>query len=146
MKIPFSSRKNDYPLIFLVLFPIGAVGYYSLEVAFRGFSHWSMALCGGICVCLIFLANRKLSHRSLLFRALIGAGIITVIEFVAGCIVNLWLEWGIWNYSHLPFNLLGQISLLFSLLWFLLCIPVCIACTLTDAAFSRHRLHVKKAE
>lgn len=125
---------------FLGLFAVGAVGYYSLELAFRGFSHWSMALCGGICVCLIYLANRRMAHRPLLLRALVGALIITAVELVAGCILNLYLHWGIWDYSHLPLNLWGQITPVFSGLWFLLCIPVCLGCSLTDGWLMRRRL------
>lgn len=122
-RIPlFSSRFLLFPLLFL----FGAVGYYLIEVAFRGYSHWSMALCGGICLCLIYLTNRRLSRRSLLLRALLGALIITAVEFVAGCILNLCLHWNIWDYSHLPLNLLGQITPVFSGIWFLLSIPVCV--------------------
>lgn len=50
----------------------------------------------------------------------IGAIIITALEFIVGVIVNLILKWNIWDYSMLPFNILGQISLPFSLIWFLL--------------------------
>lgn len=132
----------------LILFVLGGVGYYSLEVLFRGFSHWSMALCGGICLCLIYLANRRLSHRPLILRALIGAVIITAVEFAAGCILNLYLHWGIWDYSHLPLNLWGQITPVFSGVWFLLCIPVCIACSFADGLALRRRVRtdIRKAK
>lgn len=148
MKIPLSTPHKLGAKIpaFLVLFSVGAAGYYSLEIAFRGFSHWSMALCGGLCVYLIFLANRRLSHRPLLARAFMGALIITAVEFVAGCILNLWLGWSIWNYSHLPLNLLGQITPVFSAIWFLLCVPVCFLCTIADNRLLRHRFSTKKAE
>lgn len=146
MKSFFRPRLPKTLPLLLILFPIGAAGYYALEVAFRGFSHWTMALCGGLCVCLIFLANRKLADRPLLLRALAGAAIITAVEFVTGCIVNLWLGWGIWNYSHLPLNLLGQITPVFSAVWFLLCIPVCMGCSLANLALLRIQLRAKKAE
>ncbi len=111
-----------------ILFSVGGVGYYGLEVAFRGYSHWSMALCGGVCLLSIYHANRKLSKQNIAVRALAGAGIITLVEFVCGCIVNLALDWKVWDYSHLPMNLLGQICLPFTALWFVLCIPVCSIC------------------
>ena len=47
----------------------------------------------------------------------IGSIIITILEFITGCIVNLWLGWNIWDYSNLPYNLLGQISLFSSIGW-----------------------------
>lgn len=103
-----------------------------MELAFRGYSHWSMALCGGLCLCLIYLANRRLRHRPLLLRALTGALIVTAVEFAAGCVLNLYLGWHVWDYSRLPFNLFGQIAPLFSALWFALCIPLCFICSSFD--------------
>lgn len=58
-------------------------------------------------------------QQSLIAQAVISASVITVLEFVTGCIVNLWLGWQIWDYSELPFNLMGQICLYFFLLWIL---------------------------
>ena len=46
-------------------------------------------------------------------QCIIGSFVVTGIEFVSGCIVNLWLGWNVWDYSHLPLNLLGQICLPF---------------------------------
>lgn len=53
-------------------------------------------------------------------QAIIGSCIVTTGEFVSGCILNLWLGLGIWDYSNMPFNILGQICLPFSLLWVVL--------------------------
>ena len=44
-----------------------------------------------------------------------------IAEFITGCIVNLWLGWNVWDYSNLRFNLLGQTSLTFALLF----LPIC---------------------
>ena len=107
------------------LFAVGGGGYYLMEVICRGYSHWSMAICGGTCLLAIFHTNRRMSDKRLFTRAAVGAGIITAVEFICGCIVNLALGWRVWDYSHLPMNLLGQICFPFSLLWFGLCIPVC---------------------
>lgn len=109
----------------LLLFGIGGVGYYSLEVVFRGYSHISMGICGGVCLLFIYRMNRRMRKKRLALRALGGASIITVIEFICGCIVNLWLGLRVWDYSHLPLNLFGQICLPFSVLWFFLCFPIC---------------------
>ena len=109
----------------LLLFGIGGVGYYSLEVVFRGYSHISMGICGGVCLLFIYHMNRRMRKKRLALRALGGASIITVIEFICGCIVNLWLGLRVWDYSHLPLNLFGQICLPFSVLWFFLCFPIC---------------------
>lgn len=53
-------------------------------------------------------------------QAAICAGAITAVEFFAGVALNLRLGLGIWDYSHLPGNVLGQICPQFSLLWFAL--------------------------
>ena len=60
----------------------------------------------------------RLPDRPLWQRALLGAGLITGVEFLSGCVLNLWLRWAVWDYSRLPGNLLGQICLPFTLLWF----------------------------
>ena len=41
-------------------------------------------------------------------------------ELVAGLILNVWLGLGIWDYSTMPLNFMGQICLPFCLLWVLL--------------------------
>ena len=48
-------------------------------------------------------------------RGLIGAGIITGVELLAGAIWNR--SYRVWDYRDLPLNLKGQICLPFSLLW-----------------------------
>ena len=50
-------------------------------------------------------------------QAVAGAIIATAAEFAVGCVVNLWLGWGIWDYSDMPGNLMGQICPQFALLW-----------------------------
>ncbi|WP_298024657.1 putative ABC transporter permease [uncultured Dysosmobacter sp.] len=42
---------------------------------------------------------------------------ITAAEFAAGCVLNLWLGLGVWDYSEIPGNLLGQVCPQFTLLW-----------------------------
>lgn len=53
-------------------------------------------------------------------QAGIGAVIITVLEFICGCIVNLALGWNVWDYSNTPLNILGQVCLPFTIIWFLI--------------------------
>ena len=110
------------------LLSAGSSLYYSLEILWRGFSHWSMAVCGGLCLLLIYYMNRRLSSAFLLFRAASGAVIITVVELAAGCLFNLGLGLDIWDYSTHTLHLWGQISPYASARWFLLSIPVCWGC------------------
>ena len=107
----------------LVLFLIGGSVYFIMEVIFRGYSHWTMFILGGLCFFYLGLINELIPwEMPLQMQGLIGAGIVTALELVAGCILNLWLGWSIWDYSDMPFNVLGQICLPFSLLWVLLSI------------------------
>lgn len=101
------------------LFFIGGKLYTLIEILWRGFTHWTMFILGGGCFVIMGLLNEyRFSWKdSLLKQSLISAVIITIFEFITGCIVNLWLGWAVWDYSNLPFNLLGQICLYYFLLW-----------------------------
>ena len=113
--------KKIFKLIikYVVLFVTGGLVYMSLELLWRGYTHWTMGVLGGICFICLGLINELLSWKTpLALQMLIGSTIITILEFITGCIVNLWLGWNIWDYSNLPLNLLGQICLPFSILWY----------------------------
>lgn len=105
----------------IILFCVGGLLYVLCELMWRGYSHWTMFLVGGICFIMIGLINEVLPLDMTLVRQMaIGAAIITTVEFVSGCIINLWIGWNVWDYSGLPFNILGQVCLPFSFLWFLI--------------------------
>lgn len=109
----------------VVLLLVGGLIYYGIEVAWRGYSHWTMALVGGICFVLVGGINEFIPwEMPLALQGLIGAGIVTAVELIAGLILNVWLGLAIWDYSNLPLNFMGQICLPFSLLWVLLSVVV----------------------
>ena len=60
-------------------------------------------------------------------QAIAGGTVITAAEFAAGLVLNVWLGLGVWDYSGLPGNLLGQICPHFWALWCLLAGPVIVA-------------------
>lgn len=103
----------------MLLFVVGGKLYTLIEILWRGFSHWTMFCLGGGCFVIMGLLNEyRFSWKdALLKQATVSAGIITATEFITGCIVNVWCGWAVWDYSELPFNLLGQICLYYSLLW-----------------------------
>ena len=105
---------------YLVLFLIGGGIYYLIEVLARGFSHWTMFLVGGICFILIGIINEITPKIPLVQQMLLSMVIITVVEFISGCILNLWLGWGIWDYTDEIGNIFGQICIKHSIYWFLL--------------------------
>lgn len=102
----------------LFIFFIGFTTYISIEVIWRGHSHWSMGILGGLCFFLIGQIN-KICPRdyNLIFQCLLATAIVTALELVAGLILNVWLGLNIWDYSYMRFNFMGQISLQYSLLW-----------------------------
>lgn len=104
----------------LILFWIGGLIYILIELVARGRTHWTMFIVGGLAFFLIGCINEKYKKMPLAKQMLIGALVITALEFTCGCIVNLWLGWGVWDYSNMPFNLLGQICLPFTAIWFFL--------------------------
>lgn len=103
----------------LVLFLIGGRVYTWIELLWRGRTHWTMFVLGGVCFVIMGLLNEyKIPwHWCLVRQSVVSAAIITLFEFFTGCVINLWFGWNVWDYSELPFNLCGQISLYFFLLW-----------------------------
>lgn len=102
-----------------VLFLIGGAAYALIEILWRGHTHWTMFLLGGICFVIMGLLNEyKIPwHWCLVRQSVVSACVITVFEFVVGCIVNIRFGWQVWDYSDLPFNLCGQVCLYYFLLW-----------------------------
>lgn len=106
---------------YLVLFFIGGTIYVSLEHIWRGWSHWTMFILGGICFIALGLINEVLDWNTpMVLQMAIGCAIITTLEFITGCVVNIGLGWDIWDYSQYPLNFLGQISVGSSVLWYFL--------------------------
>ena len=92
--------------------------YIALELAWRGRSHWTMFILGGVCFAALGLINEVFPwDMPLWWQIVIGACLITALEFMTGCIVNLCLGWAVWDYSRLPGNVLGQICPQYCLLW-----------------------------
>lgn len=114
-----------------VIFLAGSCAYPTLEVAWRGHTHYSMALAGGVCLWLIDrVCCGALEHQSLFLRCLTGAGLITGVELAAGLVVNRVFQMGVWDYSNLPLNIMGQVCLPYSALWFGLTLPAMALCKL----------------
>ncbi len=110
------------------LFLIGGAGYGLLEVLWRGKTHWSMIITGGLCFIALYKFFKRAKELPLKIKCLVGGGIITGFEFFSGCIFNKLLKFGVWDYSDYRLNFKGQICALYSCLWTALCIPVSLIC------------------
>ena len=106
------------------IFNLSGFCYIFVEMAWRGYSHWTMFFTGGICFLILVRLFQAIKNRTLIEKCVYGALVITTVEFTIGCIVNLWLKMNVWNYSNMPFNILGQVCLLYSVLWGVLSIPI----------------------
>lgn len=109
----------------IAAFTAGFTGYPLLELLWRGRTHWSMALAGGVAGLLLYPLCTKKGARLICCKT---AVVITAVELVFGCVFNLFLRQNVWDYSKKPLNFLGQICLPYSCLWFLLGIPVQLLC------------------
>lgn len=114
---------------YLTVFMGGGVLYSLIEVAARGYTHWTMTLTGGICLLIMYLRYARHPEDSILFKCFFGMCVITFFEFTVGCVVNIIMGWNVWDYSHMYLNLLGQICPSYSAGWFLLSLPVAWVCT-----------------
>ena len=99
----------------MALFCLGGGSYCGLEMLYRGRTHGSMFLAGGASFLLVGQLNRTEPRLPMPWRAVAGAGIITLVELTAGLIFNR--DYAVWDYRNQPGNYHGQICPIFSSLW-----------------------------
>ena len=116
---------------YALLFLSGGVAYGMIELLFRGHTHWTMAIAGGICLIVFYHIN----HIPCVpwIKYLLGGGVITAVEGIFGIVFNIILDWNIWDYSNQWLNAGGQICVMFSAFWVLLSIPAFGLCHLLDS-------------
>lgn len=122
---------------YLMLFIAGGIGYGLIEILFRGYTHWSMIITGGSALLSLYLINEALKYTSIFIRAAAGSATITLLELTVGIIVNRIFLLDVWDYSDVPLNLLGQISLPFSICWYFLSIIVFLVFDIKDKLLYR---------
>ena len=108
---------------YFIIFLTGGTAYNIAEYLWCGYSHWTMAIDGGICLLGIYFIATG-TDLNFIYKVICSAGLITSVELISGIIINKILHWGVWDYSGLPMNFLGQICLRYTLLWAALCIPL----------------------
>ena len=114
----------------------GGLIYALIEIIFRGYTHWTMIIVGGLAVLGLYMISAM--RESVWKKWILGAAVILAIEFVAGIILNVILGWQVWDYSEYRFHLYGQICLRFAMYWLALCIPGnALCCLVRKKVFSR---------
>ena len=134
-------RKTEAAFLFLS----GGILYNLIEILWRGHTHWTMTVAGGLCLLLVHWVNLRYASLPLFARCGFDALLITAVELGVGVVCNLVLGLGVWDYSSVPGNLWGQVCPLFTFFWFLLSIPACGYSHLVHRVFTR-LAEAKKAE
>lgn len=125
----WKMKRFGGAVLSMLLWTWGGTMYFLLEVCYKTFSGRPEAISWTMLVLAIFLCvpvercGAELSWRTPLWLQALGcAAAVTAAELGAGLILNVWLGLGVWDYSHLPFNLWGQICPAYFLLWWVLCL------------------------
>lgn len=128
---------------YLFLWGTGGCLYYTFEVVFRGFSHWSMFVLGGICMCFAVWQGSTRNWQDPMYVQLARCMVfVTACEFITGIIVNKWMGWHVWDYTGMPLQLFGQICVPFMFLFaFLSGIGICLGGVLLWGAFGEKKPH-----
>ncbi|MBQ7654465.1 MAG: hypothetical protein IJS17_05275 [Clostridia bacterium] len=108
---------------YFIVFSFGAVLYGLTEVLFRGHTHWTMLLLGGIVFSALYFLDVLMQKTNYILKCLAGSAVISSMEFVCGYVVNIRLKMQVWDYSGIRFNLLGQVCPKYAAVWFMLCVP-----------------------
>ena len=122
------SRWGRRVLSMLLWFWGGTV-YFLLEVAWKTATgkpemiSWTMLVLAVLLTIPVERCGEQLPWGvPLWLQALACAALVTAAELAAGLILNVWLGLGVWDYSDLPGNFIGQICPQFAAVWFGLCL------------------------
>lgn len=102
------------------VFCTGGTAYMIIELLWRGYSHWSMFFLGGVCFAAAGVINKRLDGCRAAAKMAAVTAVITAFELAFGYIINIRLGLGVWDYSDMPYNFMGQICLKYAALWFAL--------------------------
>lgn len=122
------TRWADAVLSVLLWF-FGGTLYFLLEVIFKSVTghperiSWTMLVVAILLTIPVERAGEQLTWEvPLWLQALVCAALVTAVELAAGCVINLWLDLDVWDYTAMPGNLWGQICPQYSAIWWVLCL------------------------
>lgn len=126
-------------LYYAIMFGMGAFGYGLIEIMWRGYTHPSMALAGGIGMPILSVIEQRMKPLKYIYRCISGGLTVLSIEFVFGIIFNLNLGMNVWDYSMVPLNFKGQICFLYFTLWCFMSAPLLVCAELAHRRFFGER-------
>lgn len=101
--------------------------YFFMEVAWKTFHgkpdtiSWTMFLLAIILAIPLERFGAELPwEMPLMAQSAICGLAITSVEFFAGLIINVWFGMGVWDYSAMPGNIMGQVCPQFLVMWIVL--------------------------
>jgi len=109
-------QKNEIPAVFLG----GGICYLGIELLWRGTTHWSMGITGGLSAAVIYFFAVTCPEVPFWVQCITGSVFITFFELITGILVNGVFHLAVWDYSGKPINLWGQICFRYSLYWVVL--------------------------
>ena len=122
------TRWSD-AVLSMLLWSWGGTVYFLLEVAFKTLTghperiSWTMLVVAILLTIPVERAGEQLPWAvPLWLQALCCTALVTAVELAAGCVINLWLGWDVWEYTAMPGNILGQICPQYSAIWWVLCL------------------------
>lgn len=118
MKAKVTNKRKLIPL--LAIFMISGLIYVMLEILWRGYSHWTMFVCAGVCGIVMMGINDGLLKFDTDFRiqVVVSAFLCTTAELIFGLIFNS--DFTIWDYRDMIGTihcLNDQINIFFILIW-----------------------------
>lgn len=108
-----------------IIFCVSGILYVLIEFLWRGYSHWTMFLCAGLCGLVMANINNTLMKPDTDFRLQVTAAALscTAAEFLFGIAFNN--DFSIWDYRNTwgTIHWLGdQVNIIFILMWALIAV------------------------
>lgn len=129
MELWWTMTRYSKAVLSMLLWTWGGAVYFLLEVAYKTITNhperisWTMLVLAILLCIPVERCGAELPWKCPIWlQAAVCTILVTGVEFFAGVILNIWLGMDIWDYSGMPFNILGQICPQFIGVWWLLCL------------------------
>lgn len=118
-------------------FIIGAICYGLLEILWKGCSHWSMLITGGLIFCALGKLQSHVRSLPYFWKSIQGAITVTIAEGIVGIVANKIFHMNVWDYSKEKWNICGQICLKYFICWAILAVPAMLFFKLLDGKLKK---------